>query len=87
MKSKYTPYLFPTFVIEDDMQAYTDRQPRMMATFERHAEVETAFFQEAGLMCKCDVPNINFHPTDCENCGLPWRRETVLKAELNVPER
>ena len=82
--SKYSLYLLP---IDADVDEYMDKQPRMMATFEKHAEVETALFREAGLMCKCETPNINFHPTNCENCGLPWRRETVLANELNIPER
>jgi len=77
--SKYSLYLLP---INADVDEYMNKQPLIMATFEKHAKAETAFLQEVGLMCKCETPNIDLHPTDCENCGLPRRRETVLKAEL-----
>lgn len=80
MNSKYDP--LPMTMPAEEMQAYMDKQPSMLAMFDKHAEAETSLFRECGLICKCEVPNIDFHPTNCETCGLPWRRETVLAAEL-----
>lgn len=84
------------FVDKDaDFGEYMDQQPRLMATFEKHAEVEAALFKKCGLMCacprhlpvkdECDEPVTCTEPTTtdmrCATCNLPLYRLTVLAAE------
>lgn len=70
-----------------DVDEYMERQPRVMAIFERHAEVETALFKESGLMCRCEEPAISQQLSAnsyCATCKLPLYRLTVLAAEKQV---
>ena len=65
-----------------DFDAYMERQPNQLATFDRHAEAEAEFFKRIGLMCNCDEPAPAV--LHCQLCEKPVDRLTVLAAELTT---
>ena len=87
MTTSVTPYLLSNTrgaAAAEYMDEYMAKQPNMLATFEKHAAVETAFFKECGLMCKCDEPVVSMDNLHCAECKLPLLRLTVLFAEKSA---